>query len=444
MDTKVTLGNKEYFPQVGKIPFEGPGSKNPLAFKYYDETKIVASKTMKEYLRFAVAYWHSFCGTGADPFGDGTKITPWAQISDPIQRGKAKMDAAFEFITKLGVPFYCFHDFDIVQEGSTIKESEHRLALMIEYAKEKQKSSGVRLLWGTANLFSHPRYMNGAATNPDFVVVAHAAAQVKNALDTTIALGGSNYVFWGGREGYMTLLNTNMKREREHMGRFLALARDYARKQGFKGTFFIEPKPMEPMKHQYDFDTATVIGFLREFNLQNDFKLNIEVNHATLANHSFQHELQVAADAGLLGSIDANRGDSQNGWDTDQFPIDLFDLAQAMLVILEYGGFTSGGINFDAKVRRNSTDPDDLFIAHIAGMDAIARALLISNNILEKSPYRKLRTQRYASFDDGSGAAFEHGKLTLEDLRAIAIETGEPKQISGKQELFETFMNDYI
>ena len=444
MDTKVTLGNKEYFPQVGKIPFEGPGSKNPLAFKYYDETKIVANKTMKEYLRFAVAYWHSFCGTGADPFGDATKITPWAQISDPIQRGKAKMDAAFEFITKLGVPFYCFHDFDIVQEGSTIKESEHRLALMIEYAKEKQKSSGVRLLWGTANLFSHPRYMNGAATNPDFVVVAHAAAQVKNALDTTIALGGSNYVFWGGREGYMTLLNTNMKREREHMGRFLAMARDYARKQGFKGTFFIEPKPMEPMKHQYDFDTATVIGFLREFNLQNDFKLNIEVNHATLANHSFQHELQVAADAGLLGSIDANRGDSQNGWDTDQFPIDLFDLAQAMLVILEYGGFTSGGINFDAKVRRNSTDPDDLFIAHIAGMDAIARALLISNNILEKSPYRKLRTQRYASFDDGSGAAFEHGKLTLEDLRAIAIETGEPKQISGKQELFETFMNDYI
>jgi xylose isomerase len=444
MNTKVTLGNKEYFPQVGKIPFEGPGSKNPLAFKYYDETKIVAGKTMKEYLRFAVAYWHSFCGTGADPFGDGTKITPWAQISDPIQRGKAKMDAAFEFITKLGVPFYCFHDFDIVQEGSTIKESEHRLALMIEYAKEKQNSSGVRLLWGTANLFSHPRYMNGAATNPDFVVVAHAAAQVKNALDTTIALGGSNYVFWGGREGYMTLLNTNMKREREHMGRFLALARDYARKQGFKGTFFIEPKPMEPMKHQYDFDTATVIGFLREFDLQNDFKLNIEVNHATLANHSFQHELQVAADAGLLGSIDANRGDSQNGWDTDQFPVDLFDLAQAMLVILEYGGFTSGGINFDAKVRRNSTDPDDLFIAHIAGMDVIARALLISNNILEKSPYRKLRTQRYASFDDGSGAAFEHGKLTLEDLRAIAIETGEPKQISGKQELFETFMNDYI
>ena len=286
--------------------------------------------------------------------------------------------------------------------------------------------------------------MNGAATNPDFVVVAHAAAQVKNALDTTIALGGSNYVFWGGREGYMTLLNTNMKREREHMGRFLALARDYARKQGFKGTFFIEPKPMEPMKHQYDFDTATVIGFLREFDLQNDFKLNIEVNHATLANHSFQHELQVAADAGLLGSIDANRGDSQNGWDTDQFPVDLFDLAQAMLVILEYGGFTSGGINFDAKVRRNSTDPDDLFIAHIAGMDVIARALLISNNILEKSPYRKLRTQRYASFDDGSGATFEHGKLTLEDLRAIAIETGEPKQISGKQELFETFMNDYI
>jgi xylose isomerase len=444
MRTKVILGRKEYFPQVGKIPFEGSDSKNPLAFKYYDEKKVVAGKTMREYLRFAVAYWHSFCGTGGDPFGSGTRNLPWNEPADPVQRGKAKMDAAFEFITKLGVPFYCFHDFDLVDEGATLKESEQRLSKMLEYAKEKQKASGVKLLWGTSNLFSNPRYMNGAATNPDFAVVAYAAAQVKNALDATIALGGSNYVFWGGREGYMTLLNTNMKREREHMARFLTLARDYARKQGFKGTFFIEPKPMEPMKHQYDFDTATVIGFLREFNLQNDFKLNIEVNHATLASHSFQHELQIAADNGLLGSIDANRGDSQNGWDTDQFPMDLFDMAQAMLVIIEAGGFTSGGVNFDAKIRRNSTDPEDLFIAHIAGMDTMARAFLIANNILEKSPYKKMRAQRYNSFDNGSGAAFESKILTLEDLRKIAIKMGEPKQISGKQELFETFINDYI
>jgi xylose isomerase len=444
MSTNVTLGSKEYFPQIGKISFEGPGSKNPLAFKYYNESKIVSGKTMKEYLRFAVAYWHSFCGTGGDPFGGGTKNLPWNEPTDPVQRGKAKMDAAFEFITKLGVPYYCFHDFDLVEEAESISKSEQRLVAMVEYAKEKQQASGVRLLWGTANLFSNPRYMNGAGTNPNFSVVAQAGAQLKNALDATIALGGLNYVFWGGREGYMSLLNTNMKREREHMARFLTMARDYARKQGFKGTFFVEPKPMEPMKHQYDFDTATVIGFLREFNLQNDFKLNIEVNHATLANHTFQHELQVAADAGLLGSIDANRGDSQNGWDTDQFPMDLFDLAQAMLVILEFGGITLGGINFDAKIRRNSTDPEDLFIAHIAGMDALARALLIADNILEKSPYKKLRTQRYASFDNGSGVAFEQGKLTLEDLRKIAIEAGEPKQISGKQELFETFINDYI
>jgi len=444
MSTKVTLGKKEYFPKIDKIQFEGSKSKNPMAFKYYDENKIVAGKTMKEYLRFAVAYWHSFCGTGGDPFGSGTRNLPWNEPADAVQRGKAKMDAAFEFITKLGAPFYCFHDFDLVDEGATIKESEQRLSKMVEYAKEKQKASGVKLLWGTSNLFGNPRYMNGAATNPDFAVVTYAAAQVKNALDATIALGGSNYVFWGGREGYMTLLNTNTKREREHMARFLTLARDYARKQGFKGTFFIEPKPMEPMKHQYDFDTATVIGFLREFDLQNDFKLNIEVNHATLASHTFQHELQVAADNGLLGSVDANRGDSQNGWDTDQFPMNLFEMTEAMLVILEAGGFTSGGVNFDAKIRRNSTDPEDLFIAHIAGMDTMARALLIATNILEKSPYKKMRTQRYASFDKASGAAFENNKLTLEDLRKIAIESGEPKQISGKQELLETFINDYI
>jgi xylose isomerase len=444
MSTTVTLGDKSFFPEIGKIAFEGPGSKNPLAFKYYNENTIVAGKSMREYLRFAVAYWHSFCGTGGDPFGSGTRKMPWNDPKDPVDRGKAKMDAAFEFITKLGVPFYCFHDFDLVEEGNSIQESEKRLQAMIEYAKAKQQISGVRLLWGTANLFSNPRYMNGAGTNPDFAVVAHAGTQVKNALDVTIALGGSNYVFWGGREGYMSLLNTNMKREREHMARFLTMARDYARKQGFKGTFFVEPKPMEPMKHQYDFDSATVIGFLREFNLQNDFKLNVEVNHATLANHSFQHELQVCADAGLLGSIDANRGDPQNGWDTDQFPMELFDLAQAMLVIIEAGGFTSGGINFDAKIRRNSTDMEDLFIAHIAGMDSIARALLVANAILEKSPYKKLRSDRYASFNSGSGKAFESGSLTLNDLRKIAMESGEPKSISGKQELFEAMINDYI
>ena len=444
MSTTVTLGDKVYFPEIGKIAFEGPGSKNPLAFKYYDENKIVAGKTMKDYLRFAVAYWHSFCGTGGDPFGSGTRKMPWNDPKDPIERGKAKMDAAFEFITKLGVPFYCFHDFDLVEEGASIQESDKRLETIVTYAKKKQKDSGVQLLWGTANLFSNPRYMNGAATNPNFAVVSYAGAQLKNALDATIALGGLNYVFWGGREGYMSLLNTNMKREREHMARFLTLARDYARKQGFKGTFFIEPKPMEPMKHQYDFDSATVIGFLREFNLQNDFKVNVEVNHATLANHTFQHELQVCADAGLLGSIDANRGDSQNGWDTDQFPMELFDLTQAMLVIMEAGGFTAGGINFDAKIRRNSTDPEDLFIAHIGGMDAIARALLAADAILEKSPYRKLRSERYASFNSSSGASFESGKLTLEDLRTIALELGEPKQISGKQELYEMMINDYL
>ena len=389
MSTTVTLGDKEYFPQVGKISYEGPGSKNPLAFKYYDETKVVAGKTLKDHLRFAVAYWHSFCGTGNDPFGGGTRNFPWDDPSDPLRSGKAKMDAAFEFITKLGAPFYCFHDFDLVSEGTTLPESEKRLSAMVDYAKEKQKASGVKLLWGTANLFSHPRYMNGSGTNPDFAVVAHAAAQLKSALDATISLGGSNYVFWGGREGYMTLLNTNMKREREHMALLLTLARDYARKQGFQGTFLIEPKPMEPMKHQYDFDAATVIGFLREFNLQDDFKLNIEVNHATLANHTFQHELQAAADSGFLGSIDANRGDSQNGWDTDQFPMDVFELAQAMLVFLQAGGLTSGGINFDAKLRRNSTDPEDLFIAHIAGMDTIARALLIADDDPRKIPLCK-------------------------------------------------------
>ena len=388
------LGNNEYFPGIGKIKFEGRESKNPLAFKFYDEKKMVAGKTMKDHFRFAMAYWHTLCGTGEDPFGPGTTDFPWAEGNDPILVAKNKMDAAFEIMTKIGIPFYCFHDFDLVKEGATIAESEKRLQIMIDYAKEKQKASGVKLLWGTANLFSHKRYMNGAATNPDFHVVTYAATQVKNALDATIALGGENYVFWGGREGYNSLLNTNMKRELEHMGRFLTMARDYARKQGWKGTFLVEPKPMEPSKHQYDFDAATVIGFLREYELDKDFKLNIEVNHATLAQHTFQHDLQVAANAGLLGSIDANRGDYQNGWDTDQFPINVYELTEAMLVILEAGGLAKGGINFDAKTRRNSTDLEDIFIAHIAGMDAFARALLIATDVLEKTDYKKLRADR--------------------------------------------------
>ncbi len=438
------LGTKEYFPGIGKIKFEGKESKNPLAFKYYDEKKMVSGKSMKDHFRFAMAYWHTLCGTGGDPFGPGTKTFPWAEGNEPLAVAKAKMDAAFEFMTKIGMPFYCFHDFDLVEEGDSITESEKRLHTMIDYAKEKQKVSGVKLLWGTANLFSHKRYMNGASTNPDFHVLTYAGTQVKNALDATIALGGENYVFWGGREGYNSLLNTNIKRELEHMGRFLTLARDYARKQGWKGTFLVEPKPMEPSKHQYDFDAATVIGFLKEYGLDKDFKLNIEVNHATLAQHTFQHDLQISADAGMLGSIDANRGDYQNGWDTDQFPVNLYELTEAMLVIIETGGFTKGGINFDAKTRRNSTDLEDIFIAHITGMDAFARALLIATDVLEKTPYKKMRSERYASFDTNDGAAYEKGKLTLEDLRNLALKLGEPKQISGKQELYEAILNQMI
>ncbi|OGX89463.1 xylose isomerase, partial [Hymenobacter coccineus] len=328
--------------------------------------------TMKEHLRFATAYWHTFVGTGGDPFGPGTKNFAWDAKGDIVGRAKDKADAAFEFFTKLGTPYYCFHDIDLVDEGDSLKEYESNLATVVDYLKQHQQASGVQLLWGTANVFSHPRYMNGASTNPDFQVVAYAATQVKNAIDATIALGGEGYTFWGGREGYMTLLNTDMKREQAHLGQFLTVARDYARQQGFTGKFFIEPKPAEPTKHQYDFDAATVIGFLKEHGLENDFMLNLEVNHATLAGHTFQHELQVAADANLLGSIDANRGDNQNGWDTDQFPNNLNELTESMLIILEHGGITPGGINFDAKTRRNSTDLEDIFVAHIAGMDTFA------------------------------------------------------------------------
>ena len=441
---KPLIGEQEYFKNVDKIKYEGPDSDNPLAFKYYDANKKVAGKTMEEHFRFAVAYWHTFCDSGTDPFGQATHQHPWATSDDPVVAAKSKMDAAFEFFTKLGVPYYCFHDVDVVELSDSITESEKRIQTMVEYAKEKQKASGVKLLWGTANMFSHPRYMNGAATNPDFDVLAYASSQVKHALDATIELGGENYVFWGGREGYMSLLNTQMKREQDHLAKFLELARDYGRKNGFDGTFLIEPKPMEPTKHQYDFDTATVIGFLRHYGLDDDFKINIEVNHATLASHTFQHELQVAADAGMLGSIDANRGDYQNGWDTDQFPVNIYETVQQLLVILEAGGFKTGGVNFDAKRRRNSTDLEDLFYAHVGAMDVFARSLIVADKILTKSEYKKLRQERYSSFDSGKGKAFENGELTLEDLRNYAIENGEPKKISGKQELFENIINQYI
>jgi len=439
----IISGKKEYFKNIGKIQFEGAASDNPLAFRYYDEIKVVAGKTMKEHFRFAIAWWHTLCGTGGDPFGLPTKHFPWLEASDPIQQAKDKMDAGFEFITKIGAPYYCFHDFDLVAEGKDLAESEKHLQAITDYAKEKQEASGVKLLWGTANLFSNPRYMNGAMTNPDFEVLAYAAGQVKNAIDATIKLDGENYVFWGGREGYMSLLNTDMKREVEHMARFLHAAKDYARSQGFKGTFFLEPKPMEPSKHQYDFDSATCLNFLREFDLMGDFKLNIEVNHATLAQHTFQHELQVAADAGALGSLDANRGDYQNGWDTDQFPNNVMELTEAMIVFLKSGGLQGGGVNFDAKTRRNSTDLEDIFYAHIGGMDTFARALLAANDILEHSSYPKLLEERYRSFDSGNGKAFENGKMSLTELSTFARKNGEPQQRSGKQELFENIVNRY-
>jgi xylose isomerase len=434
----------EYFKNINQVKFEGVESDNPFAFRWYDENKKIAGKTLKDHFKFACAYWHSFNNTGTDPFGGPTHIFPWDAPKDPIERAKAKMDAAFEFITKMTLPYYCFHDVDVVDYTDDISDNEKRLQKMVEYAKQKQAETGVKLLWGTANLFSHKRYMNGAATNPDFNVVAHAGAQVKAALDATIELGGENYVFWGGREGYMSLLNTNMKREKEHLAKFLHTAKDYARKNGFKGTFFIEPKPAEPSKHQYDFDCETVIGFLRQYDLIDDFKINIEVNHATLAGHTFTHEIQVSANAGLLGSIDANRGDYQNGWDTDQFPNDLNELTEAMLIFLEAGGLQGGGVNFDAKIRRNSTDPADLFYAHIGGMDVFARALITADTILQKSEFRKFREERYSSFDSGKGKEFENGKLSLEDLRQHATENGEPEVRSGRQEWLENMINRYI
>jgi xylose isomerase len=436
------IGNREYFPGIGRIQFEGLGSDNPLAFKHYDANRKIGGKTMAEHLKFAVCYWHTFTNAGHDPFGPGTRRFPW-EGATPMQTAENKADAAFEFITKLGVPYYCFHDVDLAPDAEDIGEYEKNLKHMVAMAKERQQATGVKLLWGTANLFSHPRYMNGASTNPDFNVVARAAVQVKAALDATVELGGEHYVFWGGREGYASLHNTDMKRELEHFARFLTMARDYGRSIGFKGYYLIEPKPMEPMKHQYDFDSATVAGFLQQHGLEKDFKLNIEANHATLSGHTFEHDLQVASDHGLLGSIDANRGNAQNGWDTDQFPTDLYDTVGAMMVVLRQGGLV-GGLNFDAKARRESTDMEDLFIAHIGGMDAFARGLEVAHALLNASPWEQWRAERYASFDDGAGRDFEQGKLGLADLHALALKNGEPRQISGKQEKYENLLNQYL
>ena len=434
---------KEFFPEIPAVKFEGTESKNPLAFRYYDANRVVMGKKMSEWMKFAMCWWHTLCAEGGDQFGPGTKSFPWNASSDPVQAAKDKADAGFEIMQKLGIGYYCFHDVDLVAEAPDVETYEKNLKEIVAYLKQKQAETGIKLLWGTANVFSHKRYMNGASTNPDFDVVARAIVQIKNAIDATIELGGTSYVFWGGREGYMSLLNTDMKREKEHMATMLGMARDYARKKGFKGTFLIEPKPMEPTKHQYDVDTETVIGFLKAHGLDKDFKVNIEVNHATLAGHTFEHELACAVDAGMLGSIDANRGDEQNGWDTDQFPIDHYQLTQAMMEIIRGGGFKDGGTNFDAKTRRNSTDLEDIFIAHVAAMDVMARALLSAADIIEHSPIPQMVKERYQSFDQGEGKRFEEGKMTFEEAYEYGKRVGEPKQTSGKQELYEAIVNMY-
>ena len=438
------MSQKEYFPFIGKVPFEGKESKNVLAFHYYEPERVVAGKKMKDWLRFSMAWWHTLCQASGDQFGGQTRSYEWDKAGDAVQRGKDKMDAGFELMDKLGIEFFCFHDVDLVEEAATIAEYEARMKEITDYALVKmQQYPNIHLLWGTANVFGNKRYANSAATNPDFDVVARASVQIKNAIDATIKLGGQNYVFWGGREGYMSLLNTDQKREKEHLAQMLTAARDYARAKGFKGTFLIEPKPMEPTKHQYDVDTETVVGFLRAHNLDKDFKVNIEVNHATLAGHTFEHELAVAVDNGMLGSIDANRGDAQNGWDTDQFPINNFELTQAMLEIIRNGGLGTGGTNFDAKIRRNSTDLEDLFIAHISGMDAMARALINAAAILEESELPAMKKARYASFDSGIGKDFEEGKLSLEQIYEYGKKVEEPRQTSGKQEKYETIVALY-
>ena len=429
-----------YFKNIRQIKFEGKESDNPLAYKYFNPDLKVMGKSMREHFKFAMAYWHSMNDNGADPFGRITNLYPWNQENDVFQQAKNRADAAFEFLQKMGFEYFCFHDIDLIAEGATLLETEKRVGQIVNYIKQKQKQTGIKVLWGTANCFSNPVYMNGAITNPDFRVASRAAAQIKIAFDASMELGAENYVFWGGREGYLSLLNTDMKRELDHLATFFNKMVDYAKQQGFKGNFFIEPKPAEPTKHQYDFDAATVVGFLNQNGLQDHFKLNIEVNHATLAQHTFEHELLVAANAGMLGSIDANRGDNQNGWDTDQFSINLYETIEAMLVFLKSGGLQGGGINFDAKVRRNSTDLEDLFIAHIQGADTFARALMSAEHILKNTLYLDMLKQRYQSYDTGNGKAFEKGELSIADLYKIGVNQGDIAHTSGKQERYESIL----
>ena len=434
-----------HFPKIRRIPFEGPASKNPLAFRHYQPSEVIDGRTLKEHLRFSIAYWHAFRGTGGDPFGPGTIVRPWEKGRDAISVAKTRMDAAFEFFTKIESPFWCFHDRDIAPEGRTLAESNRHLDKLVAHARDLQKATGVKLLWGTANLFSNPRYMCGAATNPDAHVFAYAAAQVKKALDVTKALGGENYVFWGGREGYETLLNTNLKREQAHLATFLHLAVEYAKNIGFKGQFLIEPKPKEPTKHQYDFDVASGIAFLRTHGLDKHFKFNIETNHATLAGHTFQHEIEVAAAAGMLGSIDANTGDLLLGWDTDQFNTDVRELTLAMTGILRAGGLGTGGFNFDAKLRRPSIDPEDLFHAHIGGMDAYALAFKLARRILAEGKFEQFVAARYASFDSGFGRDIEKRRVGFRELNQLVLKKlGEPKPRSGKQEYLENLLASYL
>jgi len=435
--------NNDYFPGIKSIQFEGPDSRNPLAFRFYDADRVVAGKPLKDHLKFACAYWHSFCNAGADPFGEGTRIFPWNEAPDAISRAKGKMDAAFEFMSKLGLGYFCFHDFDLVEEGDSLSQSAQRLDMITDYASSKMAETGIKVLWGTANLFSNTRYMNGAATNPDFKVVSHAAAQVKHALDATIKLNGENYVFWGGREGYMSLLNTDMKRELDHLARFLHAARDYARAQGFQGSFFIEPKPCEPSKHQYDYDAATCIGFLRKYGLENEVKLNLEQGHAILAGHSFEHELAVAAAEGMLGSIDMNRNDYQSGWDTDQFPNNVPEVALAYYHVLKSGGFSTGGTNFDAKLRRQSLSAEDLLAGHIGAMDICARGLKAAAAMLEDGGLETALKQRYADWQ--TQEAQNMLASDFDQITARVLNEGiNPEPKSGRQEVLENYVNRFV
>ena len=432
-----------YFPEVEQITFEGRDSDNPLSFKWYEKDRLVAGTSMADHLRFAVAYWHTMKNQGADPFGEATMDRLWSDFSEPLDRARATCDAAFEFVSKLGVHYYCFHDRDLAPEGDSFAESCKNLDIMVDHAKMLQESTGIKLLWGTANLFSHPRYVHGAGTNPDYHVFAYAAAQVKQALDATKELGGENYVFWGGREGYETLLNTRLKQEQEQMAAFFRMCAEYAERIGFTGQFLIEPKPKEPTKHQYDFDSATILNFLRSHGLIDHFKLNIEANHATLAGHTFEHELAVAAAAGKLGSMDVNRGDLLLGWDTDQFPTDLYATVYAMLEVLAAGGLGSGGMNFDAKVRRGSFEPVDLFHAHIGGMDAFARGLIVASTIIEDGFLEDFKKLRYSSWD-GAGAAALAGNSSLDECERFIRAHGEPEVVSGRQEYLENLINNFI